>query len=135
MQEWEVRACYSQSLLQSLFHLLLCDWGLSVEVFQLCSLFPMCPSVLGTAWDGFLLPKGVSSVCTGHCPRDTEVTTPLELPAADFGHDLALVLGGWAGLGTKGFVLPVPLAGKRNSPQRKACTRNISAGRDPGQEV
>lgn len=53
-------------------------------------------------------------------PRDTEVTTPLELPAADFGYDLALVLGGWAGLGTKGFVLPVPLAGKRNSPQRKS---------------
>lgn len=63
------------------------------------------------------------------------MTTPLEWPAADFGHDLALVLGGWAGLGTKSFVLPVPLAGKRNSPQRKACTRNNSAGRDPGQEV
>lgn len=42
---------------------------------------------------------------------------------ADPGHDLALVLGGQAGLGTKGFVLSVPFPGKRNSPQRKAGTR------------
>lgn len=87
--------------------LLPCARGLNWEVFKLCSLFQTCPSVLGTVWDGFLLPKGVSSACTRHCPRNTEVTTPLEGPAADLGHDLALVLGGWAGLGTKGFVLPV----------------------------
>lgn len=41
---------------------------------------------------------------------------------ADFGHDLALLLGGWTGLGTKGFVLPVPFPGKRKSPQRNAGT-------------
>lgn len=55
--------------------------------------------------------------------------------AADCGHDLALVLGAWAGLGTKGFVLPVPFPGTRNSPQRNGCTRSSSAGRDPGHEV
>lgn len=39
----------------------------------------MCPKVVGTVWDGFLLPKGVSSACTRHCPRNTEVTTPQQL--------------------------------------------------------
>lgn len=63
------------------------------------------------------------------------MTIPVQWPAADLGHDLALLLGGWAGLGTKGVILPVSFPVKRNSPQRNACTRNNSAGRDPGQEV
>lgn len=54
----------SLELSKSLFHLLLCARGLSLEVLKLNSLFQTCPSVVGTAWDGFLLPKGVSSVCS-----------------------------------------------------------------------
>lgn len=53
---------------------------LSLEDFKLCSLFQMCPNVLDSAWDGFLLPKGVSSVCTRHSPRNAEVTAPMEWP-------------------------------------------------------
>lgn len=83
-----------------------------------------CPNVLDSAWDGFLLPKGVSSVCTRHCPRNRGDSSP-GMARADPGHDLALVLGGQAGLGTKGFVLPVPFPRERQN----------SAGRDPGQEV